>query len=103
MTTFTLKGRWSGQPHEEHRCFQGHVEETGVPNLYPGDPVVVTFVQGQPTLTGQSPQQGHYHLEGMPTAHFVLTSFTRKDGVMGREAEWNDPEQLWGGEVFSSR
>ncbi|AFZ67038.1 hypothetical protein [Deinococcus peraridilitoris] len=104
MTTFILKGRWSGEPHDEHRRFEGHVEQTGVLNLHPGDPVVVTFVQGKPTLEGQaSSQRGHYKLEGMPTAFFVLTSFTRKDGVMGHEAEWDDPAQVWGGEVFSSQ
>ncbi|MFD1734438.1 hypothetical protein ACFSC4_28970 [Deinococcus malanensis] len=36
MSTLTLKGRWHGQPHDEHRCFEGHVEETGVPDLSPG-------------------------------------------------------------------
>lgn len=104
MTTFTLKGRWSGQLHDTHRCFEGRVEETGVPHLHPGDPVIVTFVQGKPTLQGQTSQQhGHYQLEGMPNAFFVLTGFTRKDGVIGHEAEWNDPEQLWGGEIFSTQ
>ncbi|MFD1734437.1 hypothetical protein ACFSC4_28965 [Deinococcus malanensis] len=63
----------------------------------------MTFAQGRPTLQGHTSQQhGHYQLDGMPPGAFVLTSFTRKDGVMGREAEWDDTEQLWGGEVFST-
>ena len=49
-----------------------------------------------------SPQaHGRSSLEGMPSVHFVLVSFTRKDSDHDDRAVQDDPEQLWGGDIFT--
>lgn len=101
MSNFTLKGRWHGDSPETPRHFIGKVQDPGATGLRPGDVVTVTYQHDQFVGRASAAQlHGRYSLEGMPASTFVLTSFLRKDGVIGREAEQYGEEQLWGGDIY---
>ncbi|PYE53786.1 hypothetical protein [Deinococcus yavapaiensis] len=103
MSNFTLKGRWHIDSSETSRHFVGKVQDPGVTGLRPGDVVTVTYQHQHDRFVGHtndSHVQGGYSLEGMPSQTFVLASFLRKDGVVGREAEHAGEEQLWGGDLY---
>ncbi|WP_027482838.1 hypothetical protein [Deinococcus pimensis] len=102
MSRFILRGRWHGSPLDSERHFEGTVVEAGHTGLHEGAAVSVTWQADVFTLmTRPAHAHGSYRLGGMPSDRFVLASFVRKDGEVGRDAVHDGEEQLWGGEIYS--